>query len=185
MALFDKDKLLKATQFATDKANELVEKQKNKNKNVFANISNDIPNSKVIKFNLEGEYYSRENIITFGTLNPNFSMNKAQLEKADHWGLIIEEYDFTNDYEITLEYEPKNKYDPNAIMVLFNGIKVGYINKYETAEVRQLIKHGIVGIDGVIEGTAKKVLLRSKEKPNGFVHKERENFNIRILIAIK
>lgn len=185
MALFDKDKLLKAAQFATDKANELAEKQKNKNKNVFQKISNDIPNSKVLKFNLEGEYYSRENIITFGTLNPDFSMNKTQLVKANHWGLIIEEYEFTNDYEVTLEYEPKNKYDPNAIMVLFNGIKVGYISRYETNEIRQLIKEGIVGIDGVIEGTAKKVLLRSKERPTGFVHKESEDFNIRILIALK
>lgn len=196
MGLFDKEKIAnlanktlekskQVAQFAAEKANEQIEIQKKKNKNVFPNINNDIPNSKVLRFYVAGEYYSRDDIVTLGEHNPNYSMNKTQLVKADHWGLIIEEYIFDKDYEVTLEYEPKNKYDPNAIMVLFNGVKVGYIAKNETAEVRQLIKQGIVGIDGVIEGSAKKVLLRSKEKPNGFVQKESEDFNIRILIAMK
>lgn len=57
MGLFDKEKIAnlanktlekskQVAQFAAEKANEQIEIQKKKNKNVFPNINNDIPNKK-------------------------------------------------------------------------------------------------------------------------------------------
>ena len=46
------------------------------------------------------------------------------------------------DYEtssVELIPEPENKYDPNAIKVLVNGIKIGYVPKELTSFVRDII----------------------------------------------
>lgn len=184
MGIFDKDKLAKLAQIAVEKTNDAIEKQKNRNKNFYSPINGSI-NSNIKKFQLVGEYYNRESIESLGIYNDQYKYSKSQLIKLDLFGYRIYEYEFNNDYEVTLEYEPKNQYDPNAIMVLFNGIKVGYIAKEETSEIRQLIKHGIVGIDSNISGCRTKTLIYSKLEPKGFIETTNCDYSIEIFIAIK
>lgn len=42
-------------------------------------------------------------------------------------------------HPVTLEFEPENIYDENAIMVLHNGNKIGYVPAIETDEVKDFI----------------------------------------------
>lgn len=42
-------------------------------------------------------------------------------------------------HPVTLEFEPDNIYDENAIMVLHDGKKIGYVPSFETDEVKEFI----------------------------------------------
>lgn len=47
---------------------------------------------------------------------------------------------FVNEKDsVTLEFEPDNKYDENAIKVLHGGVNIGYVQSFETEEVKEFI----------------------------------------------
>lgn len=195
MGLFDKEKIAnlanktlekskQVAQFAAEKANEHIEMQKNKNKVMFQPL-NGAFNSEIRKFTVVGEYYYKDNISTLGTYDEEFGFTKPKLIKLGLYGWEIFEYDFSKDYQVTLEFEPKNPHDPNAIKVLLDDVHVGYIASGEAAEIRQLIKHGIVGIDAVIKGSARKVLLHNKYDNKGYVDFKRTDYVIELSIALK
>lgn len=49
--------------------------------------------------------------------------------------------DFYNGFPLDLEFEPWNEYDPNAIAIRMSGRVLGYIGRYDTEEVGDIMTH--------------------------------------------
>lgn len=49
--------------------------------------------------------------------------------------------DYYNGFPLDLEFEPWNEYDPNAIVIKMSGRVLGYIGRYDTHEVGDIMTH--------------------------------------------
>ena len=49
--------------------------------------------------------------------------------------------DYYNGFPLDLEFEPWNEYDPNAIVIKMSGRVLGYIGRYDTDEVGDIMTH--------------------------------------------
>lgn len=58
---------------------------------------------------------------------------------------------FFNIQNIELVYETNNKVDPNAVMIMVNGVKVGYVLSMYASLVKEYLKHPCT-IEGNIQG---------------------------------
>lgn len=74
----------------------------------------------------------------------------------------IYRYNYINK-PIKLVYEPENENDPNAIMILIAGEKVGYVFADETARIKDILEnHEVKYISAFVHGGEYKVVNESK-----------------------
>ena len=68
----------------------------------------------------------------------NRSFDIAGIEFHSYRNSILEDY---NGLTLDLEFEPWNEYDPNAIAIRMAGSKLGYIRRYDTEEVSDIMTY--------------------------------------------
>lgn len=44
--------------------------------------------------------------------------------------------------KLKLKYEPENKYDPKAVMIKFDGYKLGYVPRGQNSEISKFLEMG-------------------------------------------
>lgn len=95
---------------------------------------------KTDKFKLAGvSFYTDDIMENLATDNDDYSLTKKELLDEYSEGDKIFKYEFeTTPLEIIPE--PENEHDPDAIKVVVNGTKVGYIKKGATKQVRSLLE---------------------------------------------
>lgn len=135
------------------------------------------------------EYRDQTQILSLGTLNSDYKLDKQNLIKKYHGDTIQYEYNFPA-YKATFEFEPTNEYDPNAIKVLIQGIHVGYVKKGSCARIRNLINQNkILDISAEIRGGKSKNLYSTcgiGEKPTSKDYVlERNSDEFRITLTLK
>lgn len=115
-------------------------------------VSEKKPPKKEERHRIAGTSYQQDAIISLGTLNPNYKLNKSQLIKKKLVNTPVYEYNFKT-YEADLVPEPSNEYDPNAIKVMIAGKHVGYIKKGSCAHIKKLINTGLIkSVTATIKG---------------------------------
>ena len=101
--------------------------------------SNSVPKSNALTVKVTGtNYRNQKEILSLGSLNPEYSLNKVALIKKYPEGNTIYEYIFPK-HTATFEFEPTNEFDPNAIKVMIKGVHVGYVKKGSCARIKNLI----------------------------------------------
>lgn len=94
---------------------------------------------KTEKFKITGISYCKDDIIAnLAVENDDYSLSKRELLEEYSEGDKIFEYEFDTT-PLELVPEPENEFDSNAIKVMVNGIKVGYIKKGSTAHLKNLL----------------------------------------------
>lgn len=97
------------------------------------------PDTKVVSHSVAGTYYRQEAILAMGRINPDYALNKRDLVKRWPDGVKVYEYTFSPK-KAELVPEPENPHDPKAIMVLVDGVHVGYIKAGSCAHIHKLIR---------------------------------------------
>lgn len=111
-----------------------------------------------LEFRAAGVQYYTGNIHKLSVQNPEYRQRSSVIVKAGHAGKRIYRYDYINK-PVKLIPEPSNPYDPNAIMILIAGEKVGYISREETHIVSDiLINREIKYVSSFISGGKYKVI---------------------------
>ena len=123
-------------------------------------------------FRITGTQYYQDNFVEeLGEYNYEHDETASALKEAYYDGDKIYQYDFLN-LKAELVPEPDNEYDPNAVAVLANGIKVGYVKKGSCTRVKNLLKSpDFVGIEIEITGGKYTAIY---EDDNGKLRVERE-----------
>lgn len=94
---------------------------------------------KTEKFRITGISYCINDIMdNLAEENDDYSLSKRELFEEYSDGDKIFKYEY-NTTPLELVPEPENEYDPNAIKVMVNGTKVGYIKKGSTSHVKNLL----------------------------------------------
>lgn len=94
---------------------------------------------KTENFRITGISYCIDDIMdNLAEENDDYSLSKRELLEEYSDGDKIFKYEF-NTTPLELVPEPENEYDPNAIKVMVNGTKVGYIKKGSTSHVKNLL----------------------------------------------
>lgn len=109
-------------------------------------------------FQVAGVGYYENAINKLACANPDWKLTAAQIINSGRAGRRIFRYNYVNK-PIKLIPEPGNEHDPNAIVVMIAGEKVGYISKEENTHVREILqKHEIVSLSGFIGGSEYKII---------------------------
>ena len=74
-------------------------------------------------FPVVGSQHYQENFKVALPRNPKYDLPKSKLKDG------IYEYDRITTNDVVLMDEPTNEYDPNALMVTYKGLCLGYIKK--------------------------------------------------------
>lgn len=107
---------------------------------------------KKVVFNVYGTSYKLDNIRQIGIPNPDYDLKPKALWEKYSEGSQVWQYRF-DITDVQLIPEPTNPADPNAIMVLMNGVHVGYINRNSTDAVRGYMSRSEVDhITGFMKG---------------------------------
>lgn len=95
---------------------------------------------KTEKFRITGmSYYTDDIMENLATENDDYLLSKRDLIDSYCDGDKIFKYEFENT-PLELVPEPDNEYDPNAIKVVVNGTKIGYIKKGSTTHLKNLLE---------------------------------------------
>lgn len=89
------------------------------------------------EFSVTGMNHYNKNIASIGTPSKGYKLTPAQLANANKQRYY--QY-FFKDLNIQLIPEPSNPYDKNAIMVIANGVQIGYVPSLYTAIVMAYIR---------------------------------------------
>lgn len=92
-------------------------------------------------FRVAGTSFHEKEIEEIGTDNMDYEMSKKEIVDAGLEDERIYKLEFFP-YSAELIPEPDNPYDPKAIMVIVDGVHVGYIKKGSTSRVRNLLEAG-------------------------------------------
>lgn len=94
---------------------------------------------KEIRFRVTGvSHYEKDIIEKLGKYNSVYDSKASELKELYPFGETIYEYNFM-DLNPELIPEPDNEYDPNAVMVVVNNVKVGYIKKGSCSRANNLL----------------------------------------------
>ena len=92
-------------------------------------------------FKIAGTQHYLDNIKKLMHENADYLMDAHDIKDVFEEGDRIYQYTYDlKELNISLVPEPANKYDPNAVMVIINGIVVGYIKKGSCSHVKNLMK---------------------------------------------
>lgn len=91
-------------------------------------------------FEVAGTEYYQEEIMAKARPNKKFKLSAQEIL---YEGLMVNQ--FIDEYYIQLDdielvYEPTNKHDKNAIMVMANGLKIGYVPAELCTEIKNILK---------------------------------------------
>ena len=87
-----------------------------------------------------GVWHYESNIKKLACANPDWKLKKSDAAGSGKIGKKIFKHNYINK-PVKLEFEPDNKHDPNAIVILIAGEKVGYIAQADNAHVRNILKN--------------------------------------------
>ena len=133
---------------------------------------------KIEKFYVTGTAYYKSNIAKLAVSNPDWKSTKAKLIKDGKADEEIYRFSYVNK-PVKLIPEPTNEHDPNAIMVLFAGEKVGYISRADNKKVKYILDEGkIEYISGFIGGGEYKFI-----NADGELEKDERPFSISVTIS--
>ena len=79
-----------------------------------------------MRFKLSGVQHYKDNLIDILVVNDDYHLNKSEILESYIEDDVIYQYEIY-DGPATLVPEPDNAYDPNAIAVMAEGVKVGYV----------------------------------------------------------
>ena len=127
---------------------------------------------------ITGTAYNKSNIKKLAVSNPDWKSTKAKLIKDGKGDDEIYRFNYINK-PVKLIPEPKNEYDPNAVMVMIAGEKVGYITRNDNKKVNQILKKGdIKYISAYIHGGEYKYI-----DEDGNLVKDERPISIKVRIA--
>lgn len=123
------------------------------------------PQGKTYKITGTSHYW--ENILSLGSKNDDYTLGKRALIEEGLTETRIWEYDFFPS-KAELVPEPENPHDPKAIMVLVDGLQVGYIKAGSCSHLLRVIaEERIQKIDVKVGGGKYKCLEVIDYKENG------------------
>lgn len=126
------------------------DKQKKLN-NTNYSVRHPVPKKleKVFEFTAVGTSNYTKDIATLGKPSSMYKASKEKLQHANKQRYY--EYYF-GDLFYSMMPEPTNPYDNQAIVVLANGVKIGYVPAIFTDIVRAYMKHKNVKVSGGLRG---------------------------------
>ena len=89
-------------------------------------------------FNVAGINYRMDDVQKLATPIKKFTMSAKRIVEIGYANKKIYKSYYTNE-PVELRPEPTNQYDPNAIMVLINGIHVGYVPQNDIPYVKTFL----------------------------------------------
>lgn len=96
------------------------------------------PQASLYSFQVAGVNYRIDNVQKLADHIKKFDMPASKIIEIGYANKKIYK-DYYKTAPVELRPEPTNQHDPNAIMVLINGIHVGYVPQGETQFVRQFL----------------------------------------------
>lgn len=97
------------------------------------------PSEKTERHRVAGTSYRIDAIKSLGIENPDYELTKQELVEDYLTDESIYEYEFPL-FDAELIEEPDNEVDPNAIMVVLNGVHVGYIKAGSCNRVKKRMR---------------------------------------------
>ena len=114
-------------------------------------------------FEIPGAYYHRTSIAKVATPNPDWRKNCKSLIKAGKANQKIYRFDRTTKTAELVE-EPNNPHDKNAVMVIVDGEKIGYIGADENLHVKSILKSKTIkSISATITGGEYKTIISESD----------------------
>lgn len=108
------------------------------------------PKETVERMKVAGTSFRQEEIRSIGEKNEDCSLTKRELLE-DFEGEKVYALDW--DPDVRLVPEPENEHDKNALAVIADGVRIGYVPKKEAVRVRELMDSGrITFVDAEIRG---------------------------------
>lgn len=139
------------TVFIDVEKHDLAESKIAKQKTVFPGvITKALPGCKQQRFQIAGERYHMDEILSLGTFNKDFLLSKSDLYCKEFVNVPIVKYTFPS-VETQIVPEPNNPNDKNAIKVMMNGKLVGYIPKKRCEQLlKDMASRKVVRVQGGI-----------------------------------
>lgn len=114
-------------------------------------------------FEIPGAYYHRTSIAKVANPNPDWRKNCKSLIKAGKANQKIYRFERTTKTAELVE-EPNNPHDKNAVMVVVDGEKIGYIGADENLHVKNILKSKTVkSISATITGGEYKTIISESD----------------------
>lgn len=114
-------------------------------------------------FEIPGAYYHRTSIAKVATPNPDWRKNCKSLIKAGKANQKIYRFERTTKTAELVE-EPNNPHDKNAVMVIVDGEKIGYIGADENLHVKSILKSKTIkSISATITGGEYKTIISESD----------------------
>lgn len=118
-------------------------------------------------FELPGAYHHKASIAKVANINPDWRKTCKTLINEEKDNKKIYRFMRTTK-KAELVQEPDNPHDKNAVMVLVDGEKVGYISAEENIHVIELMKsNAIKGVSATITGGGYKIVYSEDEMEKG------------------
>lgn len=118
-------------------------------------------------FELPGAYHHKASIAKVANINPDWRKTCKTLINEEKDNMKIYRFMRTTK-KAELVQEPDNPHDKNAVMVLVDGEKVGYISAEENLHVIELMKsNAIKGVSATITGGSYKIVYSEDEMKKG------------------
>lgn len=103
-------------------------------------------------FEVAGTQHYLKELLEIVSENPDFDERKSFYAENYFDGDRIYKYEETTFENVELIDEPENEYDPKAIRVEIDGVKVGYVKKGSTSEIRNLLKNPNIKVTADFHG---------------------------------
>jgi len=114
-------------------------------------------------FEIPGAYYHRTSIAKVANPNPDWGKTCKSLIKAGKVNQKIYRFERTTKTAELVE-EPNNPHDENAVMVIVDGEKIGYIGADEALHVKEIMRqHCLKSVTAVITGGEYKTITPDAE----------------------
>ena len=114
-------------------------------------------------FEIPGAFYHRTSIAKVANPNPDWKKTCKSLIKAGKANRKIYRFDRTTKTAELVE-EPNNPHDKNAVMVIVDGEKIGYIGADENLHVKSILKSKTIkSISATITGGEYKTIISESD----------------------
>lgn len=114
-------------------------------------------------FKVAGVTNYTEAFLAIGDKNDDYDLSNAEIKQEYGDGDRIFQYEFFP-AKVALIPEPENEYDPNAVMVVVDGEKIGYIKKGNCTHVKNLLAQGDARVSVEIGGGKYKDVLEDDDR---------------------
>lgn len=118
---------------------------------------------KTENFKVAGVTQYTKAFLTLGEKSDDYDLSNAEIKQEYGDGDRIFQYEFFP-AKVELIPEPENEYDPNAVMVVVDGEKIGYIKKGNCTHVKNLLAQGDARVSVEIGGGKYKDVLEDDDR---------------------